>query len=526
MTTILDLGCHDGFVGLWLKNKLPDIEIDGVELHPQAVETCRRRGYRKVVQGMAEDAFEHFEPGSYDIVFAAELLEHVPDMDRLLAVCEQMIKPSGLVVISTPDGTFGNGNNPHHLRALRSIDLAELLRRRGNLHRMAVGVDTLTLAAYRPAATRGEITIHTGGNWLRWAPQDIDTKGLGGSETAAVRLADALADLGWVVTVYGDVEQGCHSQVVYRHYETYDPLAPRDVFISSRMPELFDRPVNARVKLLWQHDIDFGDRLTRERGRHIDHLLALSRFHADHLAGMYPWMESRIVQVRNGINLDHYTSGEAPKRKRRVVYTSSPDRGLDLLLEMWPQIRKRVRGATLEFAYAPVYFKIAEVDPAVRAFAARIAELADQPGVTALGSLSQPELARLLRSSMVWAHPSYHTPSSTPFMETSCIGAMEAQAAGCHVVASAWGALPETVRVGALIDERPVSESWRACFAAAIVRGLTSEETQANAQQNAPAAVAGLGWGPVAEQITDLVDPELDEAGLARMLAPTAGALG
>lgn len=513
---VLDLGCHDGFIGQWLLSQAPDTIIDGVELEPRGVAECLRRGYHDCVQGLAEDAYKHFEPGSYDVVFAAELIEHVPDVDRLLSVCEQMVKPAGLVILSTPDGTFGTGNNPHHLRVLRSIDLAELLRRRGELHRMAVGRDGLTLAAYRPAPRRGELAIHTGQGWMKWAPQDIDQKGLGGSETAAVRLADALAELGWVVTVYGQVEQGCHSNVVYRAVETFDPLTPRDVLISSRLPEIFDRPVNATHKLLWMHDVDCGDRLTPARAEHIDQVLVLSQWHRDHVAQAYPFLEydrdgpleqSKIVQTRNGLDMRSFSqNGNAPKRKKRVVYTSSPDRGLDLLLELWPQVRKRVKGATLEFAYAPVYFEIAERDPIVGAHAARIAELSRQPGVKSLGSLSQPDVAHLLQSSLVWAHPSYNTPHDTPFMETSCIGAVEAQAAGCHVVASNWGALPETVRVGSLIDAEPRSEAWKRCFVEAIVRGLTDADVQRDAQERGPAAVKDLGWRGVAEQVTGIVE--------------------
>ena len=194
------------------------------------------------------------------------------------------------------------------------------------------------------------------------------------------------------------------------------------------------------------------------------------------------------------------------KRKQRLVYASSPDRGLDLLLEMWPAIRKRCRKATFEWCYSPVYFEIAERDPLVGAHAQKIAQLSEQPGVTALGSLSQPDLAQLLQSSMVVALPSYNTPHAVPFFETSCITAMEAQAAGCHVVASNWGALPETVRVGALIDAEPRSEAWTRCFVEAIVRGLTDAATQKDAQTAGPKAVAGLGWDGVARQLTELIE--------------------
>jgi glycosyltransferase involved in cell wall biosynthesis len=504
---ILSLGPHEGFVELWLRRQLPDAEIDAVELHSGDVEACRKRGIN-CVQGHAEDAYRYFEQGSYDAVVLFELIEHVPDMDRLLSVAEQMIHPGGLVLVSTPDGTFGTGNNPHHLRVLRSIDLAELLRARGTLHRMAVGSDRLTLAAYRPAPKRGTVAIYTGPSWMTWSPADIEAKGLGGSETAAARLADALSELGWIVTVYGQVEQGCHDQVIYRHHDTFDPLVRRDVVICSRIPEIFDRPVNARRRLLWVHDVDCGPRLTPERARRIDRVLTLSAWQTGHLLDVYPWLgETRKVrEIRNGLDLAPYAlNGKVPKRRKRVVYTSSPDRGLDLLLELWPEVRKRVKGATLEYAYAPVYFEIAGKDPLVAQHAERIAQLSRQPGVKALGSLSQPAIAKLLRESLVWAHPSWCTPHDVPFHETSCIGAVEAQAAGCCVVASSWGALPETVRVGALIDADVKGEYWRDCFIEAIVRGLTNQLVQSDAQQEGPKAVAGLGWGPVAERITEIV---------------------
>lgn len=508
---VLDVGCHDGFVGMFLLHEWDlqqgeALTIDGLELHPRGVAEASRRGYRQVRQGAAEEAAGLFAPHSYDAVVAYELLEHVPDMNRLLAHLELMLVPGGRIYISTPDGTFGEGNNPHHLRAMRSVDVAELLRRRGRLQNMGVGQDGICVGSYEPRASRGTLAIHTGPGWQRWSPLDIDSKGLGGSETAAVHLADALAQEGWTVTVYGDVEQGVHGDVVYRHQETFDPLEHRDVFISSRIPELFDRPVNARRRMLWMHDTDCGDRLTPARAEQIDDVLCLSGWHQMHVVSTYTWLGDRVQVIRNGLDLDRFRDISAPKgRKPRVLYTSSPDRGLDILLELWPQIRKRVPNATLEHAYAPVYYEIARQDPKLAAFHARIGKLSEQKGVKALGSLSQPALARLMLESLVWCTPSYNGNIDAPFFETSCIGAMEAQAAGCHVVASAWGALTETVRVGDLIDP-PADDVWRGKLVDAIVEGLTDPMVQRSAQDLGPRLAAQLGWDGVASQITELAE--------------------
>jgi glycosyltransferase involved in cell wall biosynthesis len=517
---ILDCGAHDGYVALWLARRLREqgheVTVDGIELNPDAVEIARRRFEAEefageFVIGNALDAPFHaqLKTGSYDAVIAFEVIEHVPDPQLLLEAMETMARPGGHVYISTPDGTFGAGQNPHHLRALRAVDLADMLRRRGHLQNMVVGHDGVTAASYVPAERRGEIAIYAGPGWETWSPHDIEGRGLGGSETAAVRLAQELSEQGYIATVYGEVEQCAFRDVIYRHHSVFDPMERRLAVIASRIPEVGDRHINARARLLWMHDTDAGDRLTATRAEAFDHVLVLSRWHEEHVAGMYPFLRGRIRRTRNGIERAYF-EGKAPQRKKRVVYTSSPDRGLDVLLEMWPEIRKQVPDAELAYCYSAVYDAVADQNPAIAAHRDRIRELAAaSEGTQSLGSLPQQELARLMRSSLVWAHPSYCTPENVPFHETSCIGAMEAQAAGCVVVASDWGALSETVEVGRLVNSGPLSDRWRAGFVREIVDGLTSAETQAWAQAEGPAAATDLGWDGVAREVAGLIEGEV-----------------
>lgn len=507
---ILDLGCHDGYIAVWLARKLAEhgIEatVDGCDLFPDAVKRAQERAYKYGVGGefkvcAAEDAAGHFTPGTYDAVVCFELIEHVTDMHRLLDAAEAMLNDDGTVYVSTPDGTFGAGHNPHHLRVLRAVDVAELLRRRGTLETVRVGDDSVTCAAYKPRERFGEVTIHTGGGWQRWSPLDIARKGLGGSETAAVRLAEQLSLMGYVVTVYGEVSPCVYKDVVFRPGYMFDPLEEREIFISSRVPEFFDRPVNAANKFLWVHDIHCGDRLTEARAEQIDHVMALSAFHAGHLATMYPFLAGKIVRTRNGIELSYF-DGEQPAREKRLLYTSSPDRGLDVLLELWPKVRERVPDAIFEFCYSDVYNAVAEQDPTVAEHHRKIQELIKgQEGVRPLGSLSQPELARLMRSSLVWAHPSWVSAIDQPFLETSCIGAMEAQAAGLSIVAAGVGALTETVQIGELIEAGPAGHD---ALVDGIVRGLTDEKAQADAQEKGPEVAKELGWRGVAEKFIGL----------------------
>jgi glycosyltransferase involved in cell wall biosynthesis len=350
-----------------------------------------------------------------------------------------------------------------------------------------------------------DVAIYCGPAWERFSPEDIELRGLGGSETAAIRLAEHLArEHDFAVTLYGDVVEGQFRSVTYRHWRAFDPTESREAVISSRVPEIADDELNARVRMLWTHDIDFGDRLTPERARRFDHVLCLSGWHRRHLAEVHPFCAEKLWEIRNGIELAYF-EGPQPERARRVISTSPPDRGLDVLLELWPEIRTRVPGAELAYAYCHVYELIASERPHLSAQIRRVRELSEQEGVSSLGSLAQPKLASLLRESLVWAHPSFSSVAGAAYPETSCIGAMEAQAAGCVVVASAWGALPETVRVGQLVGGEPGSEAWRLALVDEIVGALTNAEIQAWAQHEGPRAGAEFGWAPVARAVADLV---------------------
>jgi hypothetical protein len=308
---LLTVGCFDAAIELWVAQQIngtAHLRIDGIDLSRDALRRARDRMGKAGLPGefkwgAALDAPRLFEPGTFDGIVVFELIEHVPDMTEFLDTMECMVKPSGRVFVSTPDGTWGLGSNPHHLRALRAVDLADILRRRGELADMIVGNDGVSVASYVPKPRRGDVALFLGACWAPWSPWDAGTKGLGGSETAAVRLAEGLSQMGFVVTVFGDVPEMAVRQVLYRHHSVFDPLETRGALICSRIPEVGDRPIAAKTKMLWLHDADAGDRLTPERVATFDYVLCLSRWHERHLRGLYPFLDEKLVRTRNGIYL-------------------------------------------------------------------------------------------------------------------------------------------------------------------------------------------------------------------------------
>lgn len=496
--------------------------------------------------------------GFYDAICFYGDLDNKLDPEARLDALTEHIGPNGRVYVSTREGA-ANGHTTGRKRAWRNIDVADLMRRHGQLIEFGVDGDGYISGSMTPVIRRGNVTIFTGRAIGPWHPLDITEKGLGGSETAAWRLSEELSALGYSVTLYGDFEQqGAVKDVVLRHWSNFDPTEHRKALIVFRSAEPFDHELNADKVILWLEDVAGAEGLTPERAERMDYVCGVTDWHAENIAEVHPWLdEKKIVASRNGITHGFFGEGHlidtlrrkadlkkqaleswpddasmeirekiveerqqvvgelesaieredeiAPSREKRLLFTSSPDRGLDIVLECWPEIKRRVPDATFVHCYSRWWDLVANVSSVSAAHRARIEEMSRADGVEKIPSQGQADLAMLMRSSLVWCHPSYYTLGGMKFDETNCISAQEAQAAGCYAVSANWGALAEVNKAGVRIDGDPMSAEFREKFIAEIVLGLTDPETQKHAQVEGPKAMADRGWEPVAKQLEGLI---------------------
>lgn len=399
----------------------------------------------------------------------------------------------------------------HRLKAHRLVDVAKELQQVGKLEEVGVTDDRVIVGAATPLRRRrrGTVAVWTGYAIGPWHPFDITQRGLGGSETAAVRLAEELAAMNYAVTLYGQFgEDSVVGDVILRDFQAFDPTQRLDVMVGFRNAHRFDQPVNARSSILWLEDLPGAEGLNRTNNQHIDWIVGVTDWHRRAILDHYPWLEhGKVVAGRNGITHSFFETTPTPEREKRVLFTSSPDRGLDIVLECWPRVRDQVPDAEFVSTYSRWYDLVAEANPAAYQFREHIMSLLNQPGVTRIkGGLGQQRLADLMRSSLVWAHPSWYSDGNMQFHETSCISAMEAQAAGLVIVASNWGALTETVMHGTLIDGDPREKDgvWRDAFVNQIVKGLTDPDLQRTAQKVGPEMVRDMDWRGAAEQLATL----------------------
>jgi 2-polyprenyl-3-methyl-5-hydroxy-6-metoxy-1,4-benzoquinol methylase/glycosyltransferase involved in cell wall biosynthesis len=538
---ILDLSCNDGWMLANLATGGYGTEgaLDGMELNTGAAERAngRRKEYPAIgtiVEANLFTAQEHFAEASYDAVVCFETIEHVPDPAALVAQMAKMVKPGGRIYVSTPAGAYENGNLPNwwvveakgHLRAMRAQELALLLCEHGVVQDFGLEQGVM-VGSCEVSPRAGKVIFYAAG--VEPQPEKIVTEGLGGSETALAKMAEQFARDGFDVRVYAgtgggirgdhisvDREVPPNGQVHYSPATEWNPGEDCDLFISSRVPEAFDRTITAPRRVLWLHDADYADRLTAERAGRATDILVLSEFQRDLLTERYPHLAEHpgLAVSRNAVEPELFPDAVATDREPWVVFSSSPDRGLDVLLECWPAIRGRAQeagiDAQLHHTYAPVYHQL-RTQPGfahLATFHAKLEELAEAAGegIVAHGSMTQPELAELFAKAAVWAYPSWNTPSGGAFPEISCISAMEAQAGGAYPVCLDYGALRETVNIGELIpsitagDPPRLSTPWREQFVDAVVAALEGGEAYTKARVANRDHYPGGGWAEVCRE--------------------------
>jgi glycosyltransferase involved in cell wall biosynthesis len=356
------------------------------------------------------------------------------------------------------------------------------------------------------------VVFFAGPGWEPWSPASIERRGIGGSETALVRVASVLAARAWRVEVYAAFE-GLVDDVSYRLAESWDPAEPADAVVAFRRPDAFDRSIAAPIRALWCQDEHYGDALTERRAENMTAVVAVSDWHRFALGARYPFIARKLRTVRNGVSLrrpgteiDAFPGARRGFRQRsmRCIYSSSPGRGLSVLLEFWPEIRRRAPMAELHIFYGwDVYDQAAETSPYLRAYKVLVLHLLERAGgeaggVIQHGRVGQPALHSAMECARVWSYP-------TAYRETSCIGAMEARAAGLPIVTSDLAGLREAVghTHGILIPVADpngtnsggnASPAYRAAFTDSVARLLLDETFWAEQHARALDGVGDLDW--------------------------------
>jgi glycosyltransferase involved in cell wall biosynthesis len=275
-----------------------------------------------------------------------------------------------------------------------------------------------------------------------WSPLDPD--GMSGGEEIVWKFSAALADAGHVVHVQYDGEYLADGNRLV----TYLPRNVKqgdgyDLAIYFKCPELYDPTLAPRAYLWTDQERPFvPDPFVR--------VVACSQYLARYLDSMVPRASSRLTVIPYGIDCaEVLAAGEGITRDPlEVLHCASPDRGLDVFLDLWPRVLERVPEAKLTIAYGwELYDKYGGSRALKAKIVAQIAALTEQGAAITMNRLSRLEMHQALHRASVYA---YWCTGGEQFGLTP----LKAQLAGCVPVVKPWGALHETVLAEYRIEHR------------------------------------------------------------------------
>jgi glycosyltransferase involved in cell wall biosynthesis len=267
----------------------------------------------------------------------------------------------------------------------------------------------------------------------QWDWDVYQNKGVGGSETAVCEMAYWLKRItGRRVIVFNDRETDLTTEGVEyisnkKTHEYFGNTKPALHIAWRHNLKCTDAPT-----YVWNHDL-FAPHIEQTDG--YDKLFCLSGFHKDFVHGLKGIPTNKIAVTRNGIRPERFQDLSFAKDGNTLIFSSSPDRGLDNAMRVMDYVVKEVPDARLKVFYGfdnMEKFKMWEPVNRLKAM------ISDRPYVQYIGNIDQKQLAREFARSKVWLYP-------TNFLETFCITALESLAARCYPVVRDFGALPYTL---------------------------------------------------------------------------------
>jgi glycosyltransferase involved in cell wall biosynthesis len=291
----------------------------------------------------------------------------------------------------------------------------------------------------KETSTGKDLVYYCGFTTRTW---DGNTRNIGGSEEAVIYLTQLLADKGWNITVYnncGHKEVKC-GNVTYKPFWEFNYRDKQDVVILWRSPVAANYAINSPKIYVDLHDVIPDGEFTSDRMSRITKVFVKSEFHKS----LFPSVpEDKFVIIPNGINPEVFY-GEYEKDKYLMVNTSSPDRSLSALCDVYEMVKNEVPEAKCKWAYGWGVFDTVHSASAVKMeWKSNLVKRCEDLGIEMLGMVSHEEVAEMYKKANIFAYPS-------EFAEIDCISLTKAMAAGAYPVTTDFAAMGGKAGYGGL----------------------------------------------------------------------------
>jgi len=168
---LLDVGCGTGVVASRLRQRLGGFGV-GVDVDEQPLRLAAAH-YKHEPTGFARyDGYQlPFADGQFHLILLHEVIEHVPEPERLLNDIQRNVALGGLVIITTPNATlhpFSGNAHPDHIRHFTVSQLRRLVEQTGlevvdqfyRCHPLGNGLDHLLIGIAKRALPIRDVQPH------------------------------------------------------------------------------------------------------------------------------------------------------------------------------------------------------------------------------------------------------------------------------------------------------------------------------------------------------------------------------
>lgn len=315
-----------------------------------------------------------------------------------------------------------------------------------------------------------------------WNWENSVTTGIGGAETSVVEMSWRLARRGHDVTVYAPLPERSANE--WRGVKwlplkacTFSELG---LWILYRCPQDVDKFIPKRTdQTLWLllQDWDHPQEMwATERVERLDRIIALCEAHRRWLVNRHPEFKEKMWVTRNGIKVDLIESIASKvhhRNPKRIMYASSPDRGMLAALKIFKRAKEYVPDLELHLTYG--FDNLDKLHATGnRHFMQQKQEclkLIEETGAVMYGRVSQNELYRM------WFQAGM-TVYCTSFWETGWITGLEAAAMGAIPIFSPIWAQGENMKHGIAVQGDPNDPLTIARFVEAVRHVASDVEAQ------------------------------------------------
>lgn len=131
-TSLLEVGCGNGFVLQGVQAARPDLTLTGAELFPEGLIVARSR--LPEIALLQLDARQMPFDSEFDVIGAFDVLEHISEDDEVLRQFRQAVKPGGGILLTVPQHPWlwsSADDYAHHKRRYTRAGLAAMVAAAG-----------------------------------------------------------------------------------------------------------------------------------------------------------------------------------------------------------------------------------------------------------------------------------------------------------------------------------------------------------------------------------------------------------